>query len=169
MLGRVGAGTAGPKDTEVSAQRAAGGRLSDTWGPAAAVSSGALSPPSPSQLFVKWKPSGLLPSHSSHRIQVLGVGRVAPRFMVQPFLLHPQCQRDAPQELSAMPVLGLPAPDPRTQEMPWAPVWRCRRVSASVALTVRGTCIEAPSFVPPRGGRCRHHARGGRSPCSSYG
>lgn len=155
----MGAGTAGPKDTEVSAQRAAGRRLSGTRGPAAAVSSRVLSPPSPSQLFVKWKPSGLLPSHSSHRTQLLGADRVASRFMVQPFLLHLQCQRDAPQELSVMPVLGLPAPDPWTREMPWAPVWRCRQASASVALTVRGTCIKA-SFVPLRGGCCRHHARG---------
>ncbi|CAM9361108.1 unnamed protein product [Rangifer tarandus platyrhynchus] len=83
-----------------------------------------------------WCPGDLPPtvSISVFRTQLLGADRVASRFMVQPFLLHLQCQRDAPQELSVMPVLGLPAPDPWTREMPWAPVWRCGQVSVSVAL-----------------------------------
>ena len=111
---------------------------------------GALSPPSPSQLSVKWKSSGLLPSHSSHRAQLLGAGRVAPRFVVQPFPSSPpNASVVPPKSYQQCQFLASLSPDPLTWETPWAPVWWCRQASALVALTVWGTWIEASSFLPP--------------------
>ena len=96
---------------------------------------------------------------------------MAPRFVVQPFPYSPPNASVVPPKSCQQCrfLASLPPPDPLTQEMLWAPVWWCRRASALVVLMVRGTWIETSSFLPPRGGRCRHHAWGGGSLRSSCG
>lgn len=87
-VGRARLGTAGSEPT-------GGLRL---YCPAAGLSSGILSPPSPEELFIILKPfaawggggGGLLPAIPPTEIR--SAGRGAPQFMVQPFLLRPKCR-----------------------------------------------------------------------------